>query len=50
MYAKGMRCKDIQDHLNSIYGVEVSAESVSRITDGVLEKAKEWQNRSLEPI
>ena len=50
MYAKGMSCRDIQDHLNSIYGVEVSAESVSRITDSLLEKAKEWQNRPLEPI
>ncbi len=50
MYAKGMSCRDIQDHLNSIYGVEVSSESISRITDNVLERAKEWQNRPLEPI
>ncbi|GAB6886736.1 IS256-like element ISSod18 family transposase [Desulfothermus okinawensis JCM 13304] len=50
MYAKGMSCRDIQDHLNSIYGVEVSSESISRITDSVLEKAKEWQNRPLESI
>ena len=50
MYAKGMSCRDIQDHLNSIYGVEVSCESISRITDNVLERAREWQNRPLEPI
>ena len=51
MYAKGMSCRDIQDHLNSIYlrsrGICLR---VSRITDSVLEKAKEWQNRPLEPI
>jgi len=50
MYAKGMTTTDIQKHMESIYGLDFSKESISRITDKVLEKAKEWQNRPLFPI
>ena len=42
MYAKGMSTPDINSHLNKIYGFEVSAETVSRITDKILPIAKEW--------
>ena len=50
MYAKGMSTRDISLHIQDIYGYELSAESISAITDKVLEKAKEWQSRPLEPI
>jgi len=50
MYAKGMTTTDIQKHMESIYGLDFSKESISRITDKVLEKAREWQNRPLSKI
>ncbi len=50
MYAKGMSTRDINDHVKSIYAIDISAEMVSRITDKVIPMAKEWQNRPLEPI
>jgi len=48
MYAKGMTTRDIQAHVEDIYGYEVSAETVSTITDKVLERAREWQARPLK--
>lgn len=50
MYAKGMATRDINAHLKKIYGIDVSAEMVSRITDKVLPLAQEWQDRSLDPM
>lgn len=50
MYAKGMSTPDINTHLQRIYGIEISAETVSRITDKVLPIAKEWQNRPLDCV
>jgi len=50
MYARGMTTRDIQAHLQDIYGVEVSADLVSTVTDGILEEVKEWQNRPLEAL
>ena len=50
MYAKGMSMPDINSHLMRIYGFEVSAETVSRITDKILPIAKEWQNRPLDSV
>ena len=50
MYARGMTTRDIQAHLEDIYGVEVSAELISSVTDGILEEVKEWQNRPLEAV
>lgn len=50
MYARGMTTRDIQAHLEDIYGVEVSADLVSTVTDSVLEEVKEWQNRPLEAL
>ena len=50
MYAKGMSTRDIQHHVKGIYNHDISPETVSRITDAVIDKAKEWQNRPLEPI
>ena len=48
MYAKGMSTRDIDRHMKNIYGAEVSAEMVTRITDKVIPLAKEWQNRLLD--
>lgn len=48
IYAKGMTTRDISTHLRDVYGVDASAEMVSRMTDRILPIAKEWQNRPLE--
>lgn len=48
MYAKGVSNRDINAHLKKIYGTNISAEMVTRITDKVLPLAKEWQNRALD--
>lgn len=50
MYAKGMSTHDIDSHINKIYGVNISAEMVSRITDKILPIANAWQERPLEDI
>lgn len=50
MYAKGVSNRDINDHLKKIYGTNISAEMVTRITDKVLPLAKEWQNRPLDSL
>lgn len=48
MYAKGMTVRDIADHLQALYGIELSAASISNITDKVSDEAKEWYSRTLE--
>ena len=50
MYARGMTTREIQGHLEEIYGVEVSPSLISSVTDAVLEEVKEWQSRPLEPL
>lgn len=50
MYARGMTTREIQGHLQQMYGVEVSPTLISTVTDAVLEEVKVWQNRPLEPI
>ncbi len=50
MYAKGMTTRDIQAHIKDLYGYEISPETVSSITDKVMERAREWQSRPLESI
>src|SRR3989338_72324 len=50
MYAKGMSTRDINSQMREIYGIDVSAEMVSRITDKVIPLAKEWQNRPLQSV
>jgi transposase-like protein len=50
MYARGMTNRDIQGHLFEIYGVEVSADLISNVTDSVIEMVKEWQNRPLDKM
>ena len=48
LYASGMTTRDIKAHLEKIYGIEVSPELVSRVTDGVMEEVREWQTRQLD--
>ena len=50
MYARGMTVREIQGHLLDLYGLEVSPDLVSTITDAVLETVAEWQNRPLEAM
>jgi putative transposase len=48
MYAEGMTVESIRGHLAELYGVEVSKDLVSRVTDAVLDDVRAWQNRPLE--
>ena len=50
MYARGMSTRDIQAHIEEIYGVEVSPALVSAVTDAVLDEVAAWQNRPLESV
>ena len=50
LYARGMTTREIQDHLEEIYEVEVSPALISRVTDAVLDELKAWQNRPLDPV
>ena len=48
MYSKGMTVRDIQDHLNQLYGVDISPTLISNVTNKLMPIIKEWQNRPLE--
>ena len=48
MYSFGMSTRDIQRHLQQVYGVEVSPETISNITESVMADVREWQTRPLE--
>ncbi len=50
MYAKGMTVRDIQSHLEEIYGASISAQTVSNMTDRILPALEEWRNRALKEI
>lgn len=50
LYAKGMTTRDITDHLLEIYGVEVSPDLISKITDAVHAEVAEWQSRPLDRV
>jgi putative transposase len=50
LYAGGMTVRDIQHHLQRTLGTELSHETISKITDGVLDEVKSWQTRPLEEI
>lgn len=47
MYGKGMSQRDISDTIEDIYGFKVSHEMVSNITDKIMDRVNEWQNRTL---
>jgi putative transposase len=50
LYARGLTVREIQGHLRELYGVDVSPDLISRVTDAVLEEVKEWQARPLDPV
>ena len=50
MYAKGMTTRQISETLNDIYGFEASEGFISDVTDKILPKIEEWQNRPLASI
>ena len=50
LYAKGMTLGDIQEHLLEIYGTEISRETISKITDRIVEDMLAWQNRPLDRL
>jgi len=50
MYARGMSVRDIRGHLEELYGLEVSPDLISRVTDAVLDEVKEWRARALDAV
>jgi len=50
MYSRGMTTSDVRHQVLEIYGLEISETTVSNITEGIMESAKEWQQRTLEPV
>lgn len=50
LYAKGVSTRDIQDHLQQLYGIEVSPTLISNVTNKVVPLIKEWQNRPLQSV
>lgn len=50
LYARGMTTREIQGHLEEIYGVEVSPSLISSVTNAVADEVKIWQNRPLDAL
>lgn len=50
LYARGMSVRDIRSHLANLYGVQVSPDLISKVTDAVTEEITVWQNRPLDPV
>jgi len=50
MYARGMTTREIGSHVRELYGIDVSAELISKVTDAVHQEVDEWQSRPLEPV
>lgn len=50
MYSRGMTAREIQAHLEEIYGVEVSPTLISSVTDAVMDEVKAWQGRPLDAV
>jgi putative transposase len=50
MYARGMSTREIVGHLRDLYGIEVSPDLISAVTDAVLDEIAAWQARPLEPV
>ena len=49
LYARGMSTRDIQAHVRELYGIDVSPDLVSAVTDSVIDEVSAWQSRPLEP-
>jgi transposase-like protein len=50
LYSHGMSYRDIQTHLQNLYGMDISEGTLSAITDRIIPEIKEWQNRALESV
>lgn len=50
LYARGLTTREINDQIQDLYGIEVSATMVSNITDKIIPEIKEWQNRPLDSV
>lgn len=50
LYARGMTVREIQSHLEEMYGAEVSPTLISTVTDAVMDEAKAWQSRPLDAL
>ena len=50
LVARGMTTRDTRDHLQEIYGVEVSPELISKVTDAIIPELREWQQRPLDAM
>lgn len=50
LYARGLTVREIQSHLEEMYGTEVSPSLISSVTDAVADEVKAWQSRPLEPV
>ncbi len=50
LYARGMTTREIQGHLEEIYGVDISPSLISNVTDAVLDEVRAWQSRPLDAV
>ena len=50
LYAGGMSVRDIESHLTDLYGVEIKRDTISRVTDAVLEDVAAWRTRPLDAV
>ena len=50
LYSRGLSVRDIRAHLHEIYGVEVSLDLISRVTDAVMDDVRDWAKRPLEDV
>jgi putative transposase len=50
LYARGMSTREITGHLHDLYGIEVSPDLISTVTDAVLDEVATWQQRPLDPV
>jgi putative transposase len=50
LYAGGMTVRDIEAHLQGLYGVQIGRDTISRVTDAVLDDVAAWRSRPLDPV
>ena len=50
LYARGMSTRDIERHLQELYGAQVGRDLISRVTDAVIDDVRAWQSRPLEDV
>jgi putative transposase len=50
LYSRGLSTRDIEAHLEEIYGVSVGRDLISKVTDGVMDDVREWAQRPLEDV